>query len=71
VPDANDGSRVRVAEKILKAIEVVRMSGQTNMGDWRAVSNLCESDGEDEAATWIRENPARYFRGFLNGFDAE
>lgn len=50
----------KVPEKVMQGILKVRDSGAVNMFDYLAVADLCELNGDRQAAEWIRWNRHRY-----------
>ena len=62
-------TRVPVTRAIFDGIEVVRLSGLTNMLDRAAVIEIAEGMGYEESARWVRENRGEYARAIFQGFE--
>ncbi len=61
--------RVQVPREVFEGIEAVRLSGLTNMLDRALVAEIVDGMGYEQAARWVRANPALYARGVFHGFE--
>ena len=59
---------ILVSVEVLTGIEAVRVSGETNMLDYRRVADLASETGWQTTSDWIRDNDDDYCRGVLQGF---
>ena len=59
---------ILVSAEVLKGIEAVRLSGETNMLDLGEVVRLAANLGHGETAEWLVSNKADYGRGVIQGF---
>lgn len=64
-------TRVRIPIDALEGLEVVRLSGKTNMLDAPRVIELALEMGYDATAFWVYENKRLYSQGIFLGFEAE
>lgn len=60
---------IQVELEVLRGIEVVRASGQTNMFDRPKVIKLAAEFGFEKSALWIRDHRDLYSRAMFNGFE--
>jgi len=65
------GYPVRVSADVLEGLDVVRMSGETNMIDTLEVQALAFLMGYSEAAWWVEHFPNLYEAGLVHGFAVE
>jgi len=59
-----------VPAAVWEGLEVVRLSGGTNMLDRPRVIELAEMMGYDETVEWLRNNRRLYAEGVFAGFIA-
>ena len=59
---------ILVSVDVLTGIEAVRVSGETNMMDYRKVADLAMENGWQTTSDWIRDNRDDYCRGVIQGF---
>lgn len=57
-------SKVVIPDTVFDSLEVVRISGITNMFDIRVVQELVTK----EASDWIEDNRDKYIEGIFYGF---
>ncbi|MBW4081300.1 DUF5049 domain-containing protein [Paenibacillus sp. S150] len=62
---------VKVPEKVLQELEMIRTSGAINMLDTFAVIRCADQLGMQNAAAWVRNNRTLYWDGIFAGFEAE
>ncbi len=62
---------VRVPAAVYEGLEVVRLSGGTNMLDRLRVIEIAEMMGYDETADWVRNHRRSYSEGVFAGFIAD
>jgi len=62
---------VPVPAAVYEGLEVVRLTGGTNMLDRPRVIEIAEMMGYDETAEWLRNNKRLYSEGIFAGFVAD
>jgi hypothetical protein len=62
---------VKVPAAVLEGIEACGASGMYSMFQRQQVVGLAASLGHQRAAVWIEHNPETYFRGVMDGFEAD
>lgn len=63
-------TRIPVPAGVLKGLEVVRLSGKTNMFDLAEVVGIAAEMDFFDTAMWIESNRSLYCRGLIQGFEA-
>ena len=66
-----EGGPVQVPAEVLEGLEMVRLSGLTNMLDRPVVAEIAEQMGYEETAAWVRENRGLYAQDVFRGFEAQ
>lgn len=64
-------TKVRIPKDVLEGLEVVRLSGKTNMLDVPRVIELAFEMGYDATAFWVYESRSKYAEGIFRGFEPE
>ena len=65
------GRPVTVTADVLEGLEAVWLSGETDMGDMRAVQTLAFRMGYPYTTWWLEFFPNLYIVGLAHGFVAE
>lgn len=63
-------TKIPIPTDVLEGLEVVRLSGKTNMLDVPVVVKLALEMGHPETALWVREHQPLYVVGVFRGFAA-
>lgn len=56
-----------ITKEIREQMEKVRLSGRTNMCEWRTVQRLAFDMDLYELVAWIEDSPKRYFHFIVFG----
>lgn len=60
--------RTKVTQAIYDDLEVIRVSGVSNMFDWDRVTRTARALSMHNLAAWLRGNKRKYRKGILHGF---
>lgn len=60
---------VQVDQEVYDGLERVRVSGDTNMLDRRAVQFFANQNNDYATVMWIEDNPREYSKGIFEGFE--
>ena len=60
---------VKIPKLALDGIDAVRESGLVDLKNYRQVMYLCSEWGYFESVSWLAENPERYLKGLVEGFE--
>lgn len=63
-------TKIPIPVDVLEGLDVVRLSGETNMLDVPVVVKLAFDMGHPQTALWVREHQALYVVGIFAGFEA-
>lgn len=60
--------KTKVTQAIYDDLEVIRLSGVSNMFDWDRVTRTASMLSMNNLVAWLLKNKKRYWKGVLHGF---